>query len=607
MATDDNVIQETVNQIERLLGGNVDLGQIFPDLPSSKGDSQPVELTALCAAVSYCFPPTPQHDDGGVLSGPLIPLLVAGGKAMPRPVNQTDDSWHRVWAAAAEVANHPALLARLHDLLWLVRYGDEPHRHAKCAFTAYLSASELPWSVTGHPSAKDSEDAGELDAIDGLRRARDLGREIRRADADAQVAGASLAALRSELSHPRAGDRPGIASRLFSLTVESGPNTLMEPLRECVEKMRDLCSGDDWAVDDLFSHEIRFARRFADPAEVSRLQERRARHWLTAARNANPGLDRLWRIQRAIEMAERTGDSELIREARADLKGVELSGPDFHSSSVEVPLPAADIDALVAEIVGEDSLPDALCRLALLDPTSWSKEGVQRVVGEMSSVYLDRVQINMLDEAGRLVFAPSTPDERAQYKEAQARQLLLGMSRAALIEPALAGIRDRHWTDSSGTELCQFFAAAWPDRWIAEGLARAFLHWRHAAGEEAAVLALRRIERIVRDLSQECGGVTWVPPKPKAPGHAQGLGAMLRELRPHVDDPLWQYLNWTLSDPLGLNLRGKYFHALDTAVPAPMADAVTALQAVLYLWRDRIQRNAAAEAAVREDPDQTAA
>ena len=601
--TDREAILETVTQIERLLGDSVDLGQIFPDLPSSKGDNQPVELTALRAAVSYCFSPTPQHDDDRF--GPLIPLWTAGGRAMPRPVDQTDDSWHRVWAAAAEVANHPALLARLHDLLWLVKYGDEPHRHAKCAFTAYLSASELPWSVTGDSSAKDSKDAGEIDAIDGLRRARDLGREIRHADADAQVANASLAALQAELSHARAGEQPGIAGRLFSLAVECGPAALMEPLSECVEKMQDLYHDNEWAVDDLFSDEIQFARRFADSAEVSRLQERRARHWLTTARNANPGLERLWRIQRAIEMAERSGDSELIREARADLKGVELSGPDFHSASVEVPLPAADIDALVAEIVGEDSLPDALCRLALLDPDSWSEEKVQHMAGEMSSVYLDLVQINVLDEEGRLVFAPSTPDERAQYKEAQARQLLLGMSRTALIEPVLAGIRERHWTDAAGAELHGFFAAAWPDRWIAEGLARAFLYWRRDAGEEATVLALRRIERIVRDLSQECGGATWVQPKPKSPGHAQGLGAMLRQLRDHVDDPLWQYLNWTLSDPLGLNLRAKYFHALDAAVPAPMADAVTVLQAVLCLWRDRIQRNAA-QAAEREDPDTAA-
>ena len=600
MATDNDAVRETVAEIERLLGGSVDLGQIFPDLPSSKGNGQTVELTALRAAVSYCFPLTPQHDDD--LFGPLIPLLVADGKAMPRPVDRTDDSWHQVWATAAEVASHPALLARLHDLLWLVKHGDEPHRHAQCAFTAYLSASELPWSGTGDFSVEDSADAGELDAIDGLRRARDLGREIRHADADAQVASASLAALQAELSRARAVNQPGISGRLFSLAVECGPDALMEPLRECTEKMLDLYCGNEWASDDLLRYEIQFARRFADPAEARRLQGQRVRHWLAAAQNANPGLARSLRIQRAIEMAEHAGDSNLIREARANLNSVEMSESDFHSSSIEVDLPASDLNALVAEIVGEDSLPDALCRLALLDPQSWSEEEVQGIVGEMSSVFLELVQIKMLDEAGRLVFAASTPDERAQYKEAQARQLLLGMSRTALIEPVLAGIQERHWTDSSGAELSQFFAAAWSDSWIVEGLARAFLYWHHDAGEEATVLALRRIERIVRDLCQECGDATWVPPKPKARGHAQGFGTMLRGLRGHVDDPLWQYLNWTLSDPLGLNLRAKYFHALDTAVPAPMADAVTVLQAVLYLWRDRVQRNAAA--AEREGPDQ---
>ena len=563
MATDSKAILETVAQIERLLDDRIDLVPLFKDLRSNQKDRQSLEFTALHAAVTY-YLSRGLHDDA-VRPGPLIPFFEAGHIAIPPPIHDADEAWHEVWANAAEVATHPALLARLHDLLWLTRHGTgphRPHRHAQSAFTSYLAAAKAPWSAAKMPSDEDNTSRDRVPALDYLRRARDLGRELGRANADAEVANVALSALRMELSRVREGDRLGIAGQLFALAVECGSGDLMGPLAECLEKMRGLYGSDDWAVDTLFDHEIQFARRFADLAAMRRLQKEQARHWLTAARDANPGLDQLWRIRRTIEMAERTGDSELIREARADLKCVELSGPDFHSASIEVPLPAADIDALVAKIVGEDSLPDALCRLALLDPDSWDEEGVQRVVGRMSSVVLDLVQINELDEAGRLVFAPSTPDERAQYKEAQARQLLLGMSRTALIEPALAGIRERHWTDAAGAELHGFFAAAWPDRWIAEGLARAFLYWRRDAGEEATLLALRRIERIVRDLSQECGGATWVQPKPKSPGHAQGLGAMLRQLRDHVDDPLWQYLNWTLSDPLGLNLRAKYFHAL---------------------------------------------
>ena len=600
MATDNDVVRETVVEIERLLGDRIDLNPLFEDLQPNQKDGKSLEFTALHAAVTYCFS-RGQHDDAA-LAGPLVPLFVDSRIAIPRPIHDADDAWHEVWASGAEVADHPALLARLHDLLWLTRHGTGPHRHAQSAFTSYLAAAKAPWSAAKMPSDEDNASRDRVPALDHLRRARDLGREIRRADTDTQVANAALAALQVELSRVRPEERTGIVGQLFALAVECGSD--MEPLSECLEKMRDLYRGDEWAVDALFNHEIRFASRFADSAEVRRLQERQVRHWLTAARNANPGLARLWRIQQAIKMAEHAGDSSLIHEARANFNPVELSDSDFHSSSMEVELPASDLNALVAEIVGEDSLPDALCRLASQGPDSWSEEEVQRVAGEMSSVVLDLVQINALDEAGRLVFAPSTPDERAQYKEAQARELLLRLSRTALIEPALAGIRERHWTDAAGAELHGFFAAAWPDRWIAEGLARAFLYWRHDAGEEATVLALRRIERIIRDLCQECGGATWVQPKPKSPGHAQGLGAMLRQLRDHVDDPLWQYLNWTLSDPLGLNLRAKYFHALDTAMPAPMADAVTVLQAVLYLWRDRIQRNAAA--AEREDPDSAA-
>ena len=601
MAADSDVIAQAVARIETLLGNGINLVSLFKDLRPSQGDSQPLESKALRAAVTYCFSRGQRDDEA--LPGPLIPLFAGGGSALPRPVSDTDDTWHQAWAAAAEVASHPALLARLHDLLWLVGYGDQPYRHAQSAFRAYLDAAEMPWSGSADSSDGDDADSGDVAATDYLRRARDLGREIRLPNADTDVADRAVAVLQAELALADAVNRPGIASRLFTLALECAHDESMPVLEECLERMRSLCRGDEWSADDLFRHEIRFARRFADPAEMRQLQERRARHWLTAARNAKAGLARLWRIQRASEIAERAGDSELIREVRAELDRLEWSRDDFHSASFEVELPAAEIRAVVAEIVGDDSLPNALCRLALLDPPALSEEGIRHVTDEMSSVFLDRIQINLLDEADRLVFAPSTPEERMQYKESQARQLRLSMFREALLEQALNEIRERHWTDGAGGELYGFFMAAWPDQWIADGLARAFLYWASGAGEETVVLALRRVERIIRDLLQECGGTAWVPPQPKAPGHAQGLGAMMRELRGHVDDSLWQYLKWTLSEPLGLNLRAKYFHALDATVPVPLEDATMVLQAVLYLWRDRIQRKVAAEAGGREDSD----
>ncbi len=604
MATDRDAISDAVTRIERLLSDEINLVPLFAELRPEQEDSQPPEFTALCAAVTYCFSRGPHG--ANALPGPLVPLFVGDGKALPSPVSDTDGAWHQAWAAATEVARHPALLARLHDLLWLVRYGDQPHRHAQSAFSAYLDAAKMPWLGPTDSSDGDDADSGDVAATDYLRRAHDLGREISLPNADADVAETAVAVLQAELALADAMDRPGIASRLFTLALECASDEIMSALAECLERMRSLCRGDEWSVDDLFGHEIRFARRQADTDAVRQLQTQRVQHWLKAARNNDAGLERHWRLQQALKVAERAVVPGLVGQVRAEIERLELSSDDFHSSSVEMELPASEIRAAIAEIIGDDSLPESLCRLALLDPAFSSEEGVRGVAGEMSSVYLDLMQINVLDEAGRLVFAPSTPEERMLHKESQARQMLLNTFRAALIEPALDGIRDRHWSDAAGRELHGFFLAAWPERWIAEGLARAFLYWVNGGCEEATVLALRRIERIVRDLLQECGGAIWVPPQPKKPGHAQGLGAMLHELSGHIDEASWHYLWWTLSDPLGLNLRAKYFHALDTAAPAQSEDAAMVLQAVLYLWRDRIRRNAAAEAAQGEDSDEAA-
>lgn len=601
MTTDKDAILDAVTRIERLLSDKINLVPLFADLRPKQRDSQPLEFTALRDAVTYCFSRGSHGADA--LPGPLVPLFVGDGRALPCPVSDTDDAWHQAWAVAAEIAGHPALLARLHDLLWLVRYGDQPHRHAQSAFSAYLDAAKMPWLGSADSSDGDDADSGDVAATDYLRRAHSLGREISLPNADAAVADTAVAVLQAELALADAMDRPGIASRLFTLALECASDEAQPALAECLERMRSLCSGDEWSVDDLFDHEIRFAHCYADTDTVRQLQTQRVQHWLKAAQSNGTGLDRQWRLQRALRIAERTAVPGLAGQVRTEIEHLELSSNDFHSASVEMELPASEIHAAVAEIIGDDSLPEALCRLALLDPVFSSEEGVRHIADEMSSVYLDLVQINVFDEIGRLVFAPSTPEERVLYKESQARALLLSTFRTTLIEPTLDQIRERYWSDAAGRELYGFFSAAWPERWIAEGLARAFLYWASGACEEAALLALRRVERVVRDLLQECGGTTWVPPKPKTPGHAQGLGAMLRELREHFDESSWDYLWWTLSEPLGLNLRAKYFHALDTAVPAQSEDATMVLQAVLYLWRDRIRRNAAAETAEREGSD----
>ncbi|HEU5085767.1 MAG TPA: hypothetical protein VFU14_20665, partial [Acidimicrobiales bacterium] len=55
---------------------------------------------------------------------------------------EIDPEWPVAWAAVAEAAAHPSVVAHLSDLLWSVRHGTA-HLHARRAVDAYLDAADL--------------------------------------------------------------------------------------------------------------------------------------------------------------------------------------------------------------------------------------------------------------------------------------------------------------------------------------------------------------------------------------------------------------------------------------------------------------------------------
>ncbi|MDP9068433.1 MAG: hypothetical protein M3N53_08850 [Actinomycetota bacterium] len=65
--------------------------------------------------------------------GPLAPLMEGDERTYPAIVNAAPDEHLRIWAEAHERIEEPLVRSRLGDLLWLRRYGDEPHLFARSA------------------------------------------------------------------------------------------------------------------------------------------------------------------------------------------------------------------------------------------------------------------------------------------------------------------------------------------------------------------------------------------------------------------------------------------------------------------------------------------
>lgn len=94
------------------------------------------ELGAFVAAFQYDFielAETQRRKQWGPY-GPMLELT--DGRVYPMPLKDIPDDSLDLWDDAVRSSTHPAVKARLHDLLWERRFGDRPDLHARKAADA---------------------------------------------------------------------------------------------------------------------------------------------------------------------------------------------------------------------------------------------------------------------------------------------------------------------------------------------------------------------------------------------------------------------------------------------------------------------------------------
>ena len=582
------------------MGTSLSLRSTWHALLTAGWDSWTTPQIALTAATGTFLTVHVRQSEHGV--GTLRPCCLLNEedpRAIRGEIRDADPAWQEVWAEALAVAALPILRARLADLLWEARYDERPDKVARQAAESYAEAASSVWGDNPGSSSDSNQCAA---AARCLRRARDLARAIKLDFDDLDLPLTARNALDRELGRDQSDFRLPVATDLFeiceSMTSDADLGTLDKPLARILSFASDSLLHWEWQLDC----ELAVGKRRYEPAEA--IVARHVRAKLAAARSAENWNDRMRLLRFAEAQVSRASDSDLSREVRREVEATKMP---MTEAKFSVPLPAEAMEAMMADIVRDDSAANALERLALTAPIAWSDEQISAQIQEMSdhAQFLDLVSIRTLDVLGNATSSVTTNERRAAFKERWVRTWLISFSAATITGLALTRIRDRYRGDDGVPDLAGFFAAAWPDSWIVDGLCRAFQHHFNGLHEEAVMLALRRIEWIARDLLAACGGVTTTPMQGDRPGGVKGLGDILRALREHLDPDFAKWLELALTDSTAINLRGRYFHALQDGSESPKNDAALALQAVLYLWRDRIQRNAA-EAAEREDPDSAA-
>ena len=71
--------------------------------------------------------------------GPYAPVIETATGAFPSRLEALETSAKEAWARVAPHVQEPAAAARLNDLLWVSRHGDQPYINAKAAIAAYVA------------------------------------------------------------------------------------------------------------------------------------------------------------------------------------------------------------------------------------------------------------------------------------------------------------------------------------------------------------------------------------------------------------------------------------------------------------------------------------
>ena len=510
--------------------------------------------------------------------GPFVPMLETGDAVIPPYTSDLDRDVLAMWERLVELVESPIVGARLHDLLWVTRFGNSPHEHARAAIDRYIAAAELA-RCDG------------LEPFSFLDRALDLSREINDPQVAERVGPIAAEELVAEYGRHEADPRPGVVIRLLTLLVDLPEASHPSDLRARLDQAHVLFTGgypDNRVA--LFQLQEKLAKR--DPKEVARLQRAIVEIWIWWAEQQERALVRQDALSRALALANNT---EAAADMRDDIRRrlEEIDPDDLHTSSIEatIDVPTEEIEKFIGYIVGHDGIGPALERFGKWWPPTGDPEATAAAAEEQMQRFtlLSLIPVVVSNAEGHPIQRIETPEEKRKWFRAK-HEMWMGRTNAIVAHMVLKRIGEVYAPDQE--DLRALFQTDFISSHQAEVFTRAYEHHWADRFDEAAHIALPRVEAVLRQILVASGGVAYKEPRAGRPGGVKPLGEVLQDLSQFLPDQWLHTLRTLLTDRLTLNLRNDYLHGLVTHAPDAQAlqqDAVLVLWIAAHLRLLRVQ------------------
>lgn len=483
----------------------------------------------------------------------------------PDKISPDVASW---WPRLAAAVTGAAPRARLHAACFL-RGGPGRDQYGREAVAAYLQAAQ--------------EVGRKPEAVEALHSALRIGRALRNSGVVETAVDKLLDFTAAELENPDAG----LGFAVQALEVAAAEPSC--PTR--VEELAERLSATACYV-PIADRGLQILLRRADAAAKPDLWGRRIDLQRTEALAADHPAVKVFKLQRALQLAEEAGDrtrreqlaSDLQATAQEDLGMIHLSAAS-HQYEEEV---ARQIDA----IIGNASWDRALVDFATFGPVTGDLEQNRGVIKSRldASLLHKLMPTQLLGPDGLPSYAGVTEEDRFEVELVDwEAELLTNWSRP--LARALHTIPERFKTPS-GPELFEFLKT-WPgaNPNTARVLTVALLRYWAGDSDAATYTAMPQIEGATRVLVMAQGRGIYRLQQQHKPGQTLGLGALLPILAETYDvSEAWiRTYSAALVHPAGLNLRNQLMHGFG-GLTGPDTAAIV-LHLLLHLGTFRSRRD----------------
>lgn len=454
----------------------------------------------------------------------------------PSPLDQVDGDTLGIWAeCAADGSLHPLVRSRLADLLW-VRGHDGQSRWFQTAVDAYTALADTEVEVT--------------------ERAWGLGRavEICKESNHESLMSAPLDALRSlaERSIETSDGEFGVVARALKVLLGNG-----HPCPDLLDAAVRRYGDDPNRKSDLLEISERAA-----PDDDERLRLRRGRIGvLEGAAEHLTGVRRVSFLEDARFLAHQAGLAEEVRRLTAMIERIDIEG-DMETFTQDFEIDSERLRPWVDEIVGDDSLQDALLRYAVRLPIG-DPEETRAALDEMASEFVWHSLVTTVHygpENSTAQIPPGDPlhsDIRLGQQNAHEIQVFAGVGGKMVLD----GVRERY--DPQPDELAACFSCEAVPPAIARRIAVSYERW--AAGDyiSAVSVIVLTLELVVRRVCRQAGiHVTLTGHSGQTAPGVRTLGHLICDLEPLLGPTATRYLQASLTDQWSLNLRNALAHVL---------------------------------------------